>query len=335
MKKITIKDIAVEAGVSITTVSRVINGNYPVSDGVKDKVRRVMQEMDYHPNAIARSLRSNRTNLIALVIADLSNRFFMEIAKGLEYEISSLGYQLLIASSGGEPAKEKKIINALIEKQIDGLVVASSGGNTRELQKCLAFDIPLVLIDRPVEGIRTDQILWNDFEASYQLTDLLIKKGHRKIAIVNVTLSNPTGRNRLAAFKKALEDASVEIDDRYISASNFNRDEAYAFVYDLMSKPNPPTAFFCVNNIMLEGTLQALKDLGSRIYEDVSIVVFGDAECNRYISPKITVAYQDSLLMGRNAGILLSHRLEGKDGFSVSQLVLDAPIHEGGSVRSL
>ena len=334
MKEITIKDIANEAGVSISTVSRVINGNYPVRQEVREKVEAVMKQLEYHPNAVARSLRINKTNLIALVVADLSNHFFMEIAKGLEIEVSKMGYHLVIASSGGSIEKERELIDTLVGKRIDGLVIASSDSDGGKIQKCLSLGIPVVLVDRTIKNITTNQILWNDFDCSYKLTRLLTDNGHERIGIVNVTLTNPNGSSRLEGFKQALTDAGLPISEAFISPSNFSERQAYDYVMGIMQKENRPTALYCANNIMLEGTLLALRELGLKVYDDVSLTAFGRLECNKYITPQITSADQDSLEMGHQAGEILSGLLAGKNTYS-TQIILDSRIRESGSVKKI
>lgn len=334
MKEITIKDIAQQAGVSISTVSRVINGNYPVRQEVRIKVEAVMKQLEYRPNAIARSLRSNKTNLIALVVADLSNRFFMEIAKGLEQEIASIGYHLVIASSDGKVDKERGLLETLTERRIDGLVIATSDSSGENIRKCLNQGMPIVMIDREIKGIMTNQVLWKDFDNSYRLVRLLIQKGHKKIAIVNVTLSNPNGNDRFLGYRKALEEAGLPIREEYISSSNFSIMQAYKYVKQVMQGTDPPTAIYCANNVMLEGTLQALRELKLRVYEDVSVVAFGSLECNRYIAPQITSAEQDSFSMGCQAGKILKELFSGKGRYS-TQIVLDSEIVERGSVREI
>lgn len=334
MKEATIKDIAHQAGVSISTVSRVINGNYPVRQEVREKVEKAMKDLEYHPNAIARSLRSNKTKLVALVVADLSNRFFMEIAKGLEQEVSGMGYQLVIASSDGDAKKERWILEALTERRIDGLVIAASDSSGDNIRKCLSQGIPVVLVDRELKGVTTNQVLWKDFDNSYRLVRLLTLKGHRKIAIVNVTLSNPNGNNRLLGYKQALVEAGIPIRGDFISPSNFNISQAYRFVKQVMQEEDRPTALYCANNIMLEGALQALRELDLKIYDDVSVVAFGSLECNKYIVPQITSAEQDSFSMGCQAGKILSRLFSGEGIYSM-QMVLDSEIVERGSVKRI
>lgn len=328
----TIKDIAQKAGVSISTVSRVINGNYPVSSDVQYRVKKVMEELDFHPNAIARSLRSRKSKLIGFIIADLSNQFFMDIAKGLEKEIDKIDNQLLIASSYNEPEKESKIINSLIERNIDGLVIASSGGESlTAIEKCRENGIPVVLIDRSFNEIDVSQVLWNDFEASVDLVERLIKEGHRRIACLNVMLSNPTGKHRLDGYIKALSDNRIEIDESIISGSNFGPDEAYEFVMKVFSSKDRPTAIYCTNNQMAFGALRAFNELGLYVGKDVSMVLFGNLLAHNYYPLSITHSNQDGENMGAVAGQLLIKAMNG-DLKTNTHIIVDAPIVDGDSV---
>lgn len=331
----TIKDIAQKAGVSISTVSRVINGNYPVRESVQKKVKSVMEELDFHPNAIARSLRSRKSKLIGFIIADLSNQFFMDIAKGLEKEIETIDDQLLIASSDNEPAKESKIINALIERNIDGLVIASSGGESLlAIEKCKENGIPVVLIDRSFDEIDVSQVLWDDFEVSISLVEKLISAGHKKIACVNVMLSNPTGKLRLDGYLKALQNNDIEIDESIISGSNFGPDEAYDFVIKTFSSISRPTAIFCTNNQMAFGALRAFNELGIIVGKDVSMVLFGNLLAHNYYPLSITHSDQDGVNMGAVAGKLLIDAMN-EELSSNKRIIVDAPIVDGKSIVSV
>lgn len=335
MKDATIKDIAEKAGVSITTVSRVINGNYPVSKDTEARVRAAMKETDFHPNAVAQSLRNNRTNLVALIIADLSNQFFMEIAKGLETKVEEMGASLMIASSGNSPEREEKIIERLIARKVDGLVIASSGkGSIPAIRKIQKSGIPLVLVDRPLDEVDVNQILWNDSSVAYKLTELLIQNGHKKIGAVNVTLTNRTGKLRYEGFLKALEDNGIPVTEKYVSDSNFGEEEAYRFVSRIMNEDDRPTALVAMNNIMAMGTLRALRDLGLSVGEDVSLVVFGNIGRSQYLPLPVTHAFQDSLSMGAIAGETLSRSISKPSACAV-RTVIDCPIVEGMSIKTI
>ena len=145
-REVTIKDIAKAAGVSVATVSRVINDNYPVSKEARERVQQVMQELHYRPNAIAQSLRSNRSNMIGLIVADLSNQFFMKVAKGLEKSVAAKGYNLVVASSDGRPEKERKLIRAMNDKRLDALCIASVDSEADTINDVIRSGMPIVLV---------------------------------------------------------------------------------------------------------------------------------------------------------------------------------------------
>ena len=334
MNDVTIKDIADKAGVSISTVSRVLNGNYPVSASAKARVEKAIEEMDYLPNAIARSLRSSKTNLVAMIVPDISNMFFTEMARGLEEEIQKIGCNLVIASTNNSPERERGLLRLFMEKRLDGMVIAPTSTEVNAIQEVMRYGLPTVIVDRPLPNIDTTQILWPDKEMAYELTRYLIENNHTRIAIVNVTLKNSNGQARRDGYMKALADAGIAIDPRYISGSNFNSEQSYKFVKDVMSLPDSPTALFCANNVMVEGALSALGDLGLRIYDDVSVVGLGNILCNRYIHPRITTLYQDSRQMGREAGIAIGCRITDKGSVPYRKL-LQTPFEVNESVRRL
>ncbi|MCI6959823.1 MAG: LacI family transcriptional regulator [Oscillospiraceae bacterium] len=334
MKEATIKDIAALAQVSITTVSRVINENYPVSQEARVRVEDAIQKLHYRPNAVARGLRRNRTNLVAMVVPDISNPFFMEAAKGLEESLLHSERNLVIASSDSSEEKERHLLNALLERRVDGLVIASVDHQADAIHGFFQMGTPVVLIDRPMEGLQANEVRWNDSETSCRLTEELIQSNHTRIGIVNVTLENHNGRARLSGYLEAIARAGIPLRQEYISPSNFSRQDACDFVRKVMSLPQPPTALYCANNIMVEGTLHALDELGLKIWQDVSLVAFGDLICNRYISPGITCAVQDGLEMGKKAGEILCALLE-KGDIPPRQIILDAPLCRFQSVRRL
>lgn len=332
--EVTIKDVALRAGVSVATVSRIIGGNYPVSQETREKVKTVMEEMNFLPNAMARSLRSKRSNMVALIVADLTNSFFMGVAKGLEATVAQMGLSLVVASSNGSVEKERQLIDTLAERRMDGIVLAPVDKDAEKMVNCTKRGIPLVLIDRTMEGVDTNQVLWNDQESAYDLTRLLIASGHKRIGIINVSLKSSSGIERLSGFKKALEEANISFMREYSSRPNFSLREAYDSVMAMLSLPTPPTALFCANNVMVDGALQAASEKNLRIYDDLSLVGFGNLECNRYVHPRITSACQDSMQMGEQAGNILL-RLIRRNGGSTTKTILHTTIQEGESVKAI
>ena len=331
---VTIKDIAKAAGVSVATVSRVINDNYPVSKEARERVQQVMQELHYRPNAIAQSLRSNRSNMIGLIVADLSNQFFMKVAKGLEKSVAAKGYNLVVASSDGRPEKERKLIRAMNDKRLDALCIASVDSEADTINDVIRSGMPIVLVDRVLNDVNTSQVCWNDEQSAEQLTKLLLANNHRRIAVVNVTLSHSVGRNRLAGFKKAMQEAQISLPKSYISPSNFSAEDAYRYVLRVMKQKSRPTALLCCNNVMAEGALRAIGELGLKIYDDVSLVAFGSQDWNKYLMPKITSIEMDSCDMGERAGSIMVDMINSGPKIA-AKMILSGRLMEGGSVIKL
>ena len=331
MTEITIKSVARKAGVSITTVSRVINGNYPVSAASKKRVENAMKDLNYRPNIIARNLRSNKTNLIAFVVADISNPFFMDAVKGLEGEVEQEGYNLVIASSNGSIEKEHKLIDSLIEQRIGGLVIASSDASGEGVKTCLEMNIPVVLIDRMIEGMDLNQVGWDNYAGAKLLTEKLIEKGHRRIGIVNVSLAHQSGTLRRDGFLDTLEEHGIPRVDEYVSPANFSMEEAYKWAGKLLGREKRPTALFCANNVMLEGALMAAGDASLSIGEELSLVSFGSIDFDRFLSTSITCLHQDSSLMGQKAGEILLRQLKGREE-EKHTIVIPSEFREGDSI---
>lgn len=314
-KTTTIKDIAQRAGVSVSTVSRVINGNYPVNAKTQILVENAIAELNYSPNFIAQSLRNNRTNSVGLIVPDIANHFFMDVANGLEVELKKHDFLLVIASSGGKKEQEEDLVESLISKRMDAIVmiVASADNSGKGSEICINKHIPLFLIDRGNTKLQTPQVLWNNFKATYDMADVLIKNGHRDIALVNISLNSPNGIERLNGAITRMKEAGIEPESDWISRSNLHENDAYSFVIKVMNNSQRrPSAIICANNIMLEGALKALNDLHLQIGVDVSVVAFGSLECNKFITPQITHSVQNGYLMGQITGNLVAKSLQKK-----------------------
>lgn len=334
MNTLTIKDIAREAGVSVSSVSRVINNNYPVSPEVRKRVEAAMLANDYHPNAVARSLRSSKTHMIALIVPDLPNLFFMRVAKGIEKEIAKNGYCLTIASSGGKAAKERALIEVFFARRIDGLIIASTDASSEKIDECTNNGVPVVAIDRDIPGIGRNKVLWNNVDGVRELTQHLIENGHRRIGVINVSLSNENGKARLEGFKQVMKESGLPLPSKYVSGPNHTVEEAEASVMKMMKLPNRPTALFCANDVVLNGTLRALRKLNLRVYDDVSVAAYGCCDCNEFVLPQITTAEQDCVELGQKAGWLLNRIIEKKTSPS-SGILLSTVLVKRDSVRKI
>ncbi len=331
----TIKDIAKEAGVSIATVSRVLNDSeHAVNENTRKKVLEIVKKYNFNPNTLASGLKSNRTYLIAVVVADITNPFFMDIGKGIENAIGNQKYSLVFADTHGDAKKELEVVKKLISRRIDGIVLASVSEKEDVLKECKKKKVPVVQVDRQIDDEDTNAVLWEDFRLAYALAEHVIDKGHTNVAIENTRLGCSTGQNRLQGYLEAFKNQGIRIGEENISASNFEMQDAYEHVKSLLEKPKCPTCIICSNNIMVKGSLKAIQEKGFSIPEDISICCFGNIETNEYNLTDITNIQQDTRLMGRKAGELLLSQINEENNCSV-KIKLSGKLIERSSVRQI
>lgn len=321
----TIYDIAKKAGVSPMTVSRVINNSPLISDKTRKKVEEIIRELDYIPNKQARSLTSKETKLVALVIPDISNPFFTNIARGAEDKALQFGYQLILGNTDENKDKEGKYIELLISTGVDGVLIAPTGdGSAANLRKLVKRRIPFVLLDRCVEPIAADIVSGDNQDTTRKLVNHLLELGHRRIALINGPSSVSNARERFQAFKDALVLAGLEVDPSLVIETHFKQDNFAEIVSKLISLDAAarPSAILAANNFIGVNTLRALRSLNIRVPEDVSVACFDDPETIPDYNPFLTVAAQPAYDMGFVGMQLLIERIEGSAPPSTRRIVL-------------
>ncbi|AEE91945.1 Transcriptional regulator, LacI family [Tepidanaerobacter acetatoxydans Re1] len=338
MRRVTITEVAKRANVSISTVSRVLNKNYPVSDEVKERVLQAISELNYQPNAVARSLKKQKTNMIGVVVADISNPFFMQIAKGIESVVGPEKYNLIFCSTDENPSKEHALLRLLSEKRVDGIILASCNTDSSYINQLAEKNFPIILIDRKVPNCSADVIVEDNFSSAYKLTKYLIQMGHKKIGIVNGLLKVSSGAERFAGYKKALEDDDIKLRDDYVLQGNFKRLDAYNAARQLIlnNKNDLPTAIFAANNLMAEGIMVALREFGLKIPEDISLVSFGDISTPDLIDPRLTVISQNTFAIGQKAGETVLYRIQnGVESADFKEFIMVPEMSIGNSVKKI
>ncbi len=312
MGKATIKQVAAEAGVSTATVSRVLTGNDFVSEEMKSKVYTAIEKLNYSPNAVARSLKQEKTYTIGIIIPDISNPFFMSILRGVEDIVRLQEYDLILSSSDEDPLKEKKLLHLLQAKRVDGLLLATAGQNESSIKSLLEKGLPLVLMDREVEGTENeiDLIAEDNVSAAYLLTNALIQKGHHRIAVINGLLNVSTGRDRSAGYLKAIREAGLSEDHSLIYDGGFSVDGGGRAVNYFMKMNPRPTAILSFNNNMTFGALQELRRLKLRIPKDIQVASYGYVEQALLLDkPEIIYVQQFPYEMGLKVGETLIKRI--------------------------
>ena len=305
-----IKDVAEKAGVSITTVSHVINETRYVSDDLKARVFGAMEALNYRPNTLARSLRSGRTRTIGLVIPDISNLFFAEISRKIEDKGFEYGYSVILCNTDDDHAKEKSYIDVLLEKQVDGIIFISAGAAKESIFKPMEVEIPIVVADRDMPSLTSDVVLIDNHKGGYDATRYLLSLNHKRIGcITGPSLATPSAL-RVEGFKHALEEAGILIDDSLIKIGNFRYESGELCMRDLLKNANPPTAVFVCNDMMALGAIRAIQESGKRIPEHISLVGFDNIPLSRAVYPALTTMAQPILDMAEMAVDLLVKRIQ-------------------------
>ena len=323
------REVAQAAGVSLKTVSRVVNGEPGVGLATAARVRQAIEALGFHRNEIARSLRPGQASAtVGLVIGDVSNPFYSAIARAVEGVARAHRHMLITASSEDEPDLERELVHTMSRHRVDGLLIVPAGrnGDDRYLEPELLMGTPVVFLDRPPEGVEADTILFDNVGGARLAVEHLLAYGHRRIGVVGGAPSFSTVRERLEGYRLALADAGLQFEDSLVRLSQHDAAEAESVAGALLEQSDPPTAIFATNNRMSIGVLRALRARGQR----VALVGFDDFELADMLATPITVVAHDPSEMGRLAAELLFARLAG-DADPPKRLVLPTTLVVRGS----
>jgi LacI family transcriptional regulator len=306
----TMRDVAEMAGVSLTTVSHVINRTRFVSDDVTERVLTAMEDLNYRPNELARSLRRGQTNTLGLILPDSANPYFAEIGHAIEATSFTLGYNVILCNTHGTEDKVDHYINVLRNKQVDGIIFVATGDHTKSISQTLGENFPIVLVDRELVGVSTDVIIVDNHQGGLLATRHLLELGHRRIACISGPSRLRPSSERINGYIKALEEAGLVYDPNLLRTGDFHPNSGYQATMELLQEPNPPTAIFTCNDLMAIGAIRAVSELGRRVPDDQALVGFDDIELASYTIPPLTTISQPIEMMGEIAANTLIKRIE-------------------------
>ncbi|MFP4199640.1 MAG: LacI family DNA-binding transcriptional regulator [Halanaerobium sp.] len=338
-KNIDIYKIADEAGVSKSTVSRVINNKAGVKDSTREKVAKVIKDLNYKPNSSAKGLASKKTNTIGLVISDITDPFFAMFVKGAERKAMEANYNMMLANSHWVVEEELKCIQMFEEGRVDGILMISGGSEARldnYLNNLASHNLQIVVVDRKIENDKIPRLNSDNLDAGYQATKYLIDLGHKKIAHIKGedVASSDASRDRIKGYKKALKEAGIE--EQIIYPGYFAREEAYKATEKLMEKHPEVTAIFYSSDMMAIGGLKAIKNMGLQIPQDISIIGIDGIEMAALMDPPITTMAQPAFEMGYQGMEKLIKKLEGQAEDSHSEdIIFKMELIERASTREL
>lgn len=313
MRKIsTIKDVAREAGVGISTVSRVLNDSGYVSQETREKVLAAMDELQYQPNEIARSLKRRHTKSIGLAVSEIGNPFFGEVAEAVEIAAREKIYTVLFSSTHDDPVQEELAIDLFLEKQVDGLIWFAPHNKTKLQTVLKQGHVPMVVITPEPVRWDVDSICINDAGGAFEATSHLIQLGHRNIGYI-AEPDDPTGsQERLRGYKAALREYDLFLDETLIVRGTFREGSGARAAEVLIDRPQPPTAIFAANDLMAIEAIARLRAKGYSVPGDIAVVGFDDVKIASVGGIDLTTVSQPKREVGREAVRLLIDRLAGE-----------------------
>jgi DNA-binding LacI/PurR family transcriptional regulator len=309
----TLKDIAEKTGVSISTVSRVLHDKskkYKISDKTTAKVILVAKDLGYRVNALARGLRQQKTREIGIIIPDISNPFFSDIVKSLATELRKKGYNFILYDSDEDINMERAGVKSLLEKRVDGLIIASVGQDFLHIQKIRDAEIPVVMVDRCFDDLDIDSVSVDNVKGSLLAVNHLINEGHKRIAFIQGLLGTYANKTRLEGYKQALQAAGISIDEQLIVGDDFRSFNGYLRTKTLLNLTDPPTAIFTAGDLIALGALEACREIDVSIPNNLSLITFDDPVFATYLSPALTAVEQPRLKIAEIAVAMLCSRIK-------------------------
>ncbi|MCP2035240.1 LacI family transcriptional regulator [Planomicrobium sp. HSC-17F08] len=328
---VTIYDVAREANVSMATVSRVVNGNQNVKPATRKKVLKVIEELGYRPNAVARGLASKKTTTVGVIIPDISNSMYAELARGIEDIATMYRYNIILSNSDQNENKELQLLETMLGKQVDGIVFMSDVISSELLYEMKRSPTPIVLAGSIDDSNAIASVNIDYYGAAYEAMKKLIDNGHTRIAFVSGLFSSKVNKDKLKAYRQALQDASIDFDEQLVIECDNSYDEAIEAVNTLA--PHKPTAYFVSNDEMSIGVIHGVEANGQKIPEDVEIISYENSKLARMARPMLTSVALPLYDIGAVSMRLLTKYMNGEE-IEENQVILPYRIEERASTKN-
>jgi len=312
MKYITLRKVAEKAGVSVNTASRAINNKPDINEKTKKRLLKIARELGYVRNYTAVALRTKKTRTIGVVIADNRNPFYAEVLNGMEEAAREKNYHIILANTQRDYKKEEEAINLLLNKRVDGLLIAPVQDRDDDIKKLIETNIPFVIVGRDFENIEVDAVYNDEVKGGFLATEYLIKKGHKRIALIDGFLYKSPAKGRLMGYKKALKENRIHLDDALVSIGDIDVKDGYERTRQLFEKGLGFTAIFAYNDMMAFGAMQAIREKGLRIPQDIGLVGYDDIPFSSLMNPTLTTIRLGKQDLGAESVKLLLSRINGR-----------------------
>jgi LacI family transcriptional regulator len=333
-KKYTIRDVAKTAGVSHMTVSRVLNDDSLVRESTREKVLKAIADLDYEPDARARAFATQKSQLIGLVVSDISNPFYAEISRGIEDKAFEHGYSVIFCSTDELCHRTEACVKHMLRTGVDGFIFTSVHLKEPAVEKLIADNVPVVLVNRKLKSSNYHYVVCNNFKGAYDITRYLFNLGYRKIAMISGSPNLSTGLDRLKGYRQALEDSGLPERPEYIIQGPFTRDAGYAAAKKLLALKDRPEAIFSGNDYIAMGVMDAAEEMGVSIPEDLALTGFDNTKNSARWSTKLTTVSQEIYEMGNLAVQILIDTIDRKNLDYAHKVVLNPKLIVRESCRA-
>ena len=321
-----IKDIAEKAGVSVTTVSHVLNKSRYVHPDTEARVLEVIHALDYRPNMLARSLRRHETHTIGLLVSDITNKYFTDVARSVETTAYERGYNMILCNTDEDLTKEEMYFDVLLGKQIDGLIVAPALGDHSFIRAHIERGAYVVIINRFLTDVQAPAVICDDEEASFALVDRVIASGHRHIGAIIGIQNASTTNDRLHGLRRAAQKHGLADDDVWIFPGNSRQEGGYAAAKEIINMPDRPTCIIGFNSVMLDGFWMGIVDLAPQLVQNIECTGFGFSHFSRVFHPNGYYVSQPAHRVGATAAQLLLDVITGKAEWNSEKTIINNSI---------
>jgi DNA-binding LacI/PurR family transcriptional regulator len=329
MKHITIKDVARQLNVSVSTISRAFNDKYDIKKETKERILKVATAMGYHPNPIAKKLIQQKSYTVGIVVPEFINAFFPEVIIGIQEILIEKNYQVLIMQSNECYETELKNVKTLEDNMVDGLIISLSREtkNLEYYQGLIRQGYPIVFFNRTSDVLAASKVVFDDFKWSFFATEHLIKQGYKKIFHFAAYRHLSLAQNRMNGYKKAMNKYHLEVDPQWIIETGLYVAEGEKIMQQLIDKSELPEAIFCVNDMTALGVMRAIRQNGLRIPEDIALVGFTETPFCPLVDPPLTSVHQPTYEIGQTAARLLLKQMENESYLVPETVVLNGTLN--------
>lgn len=324
-KKVTIYDIAKKLNITAATVSRALNNNPNISESTKELVLNEASKMNYEQNKLALALKSGKSNNVGVIVPRIDSNFFGSVIRGIEEELNPHGYHVIICQTNGDEKKEIDNIDALLNSQVDGILISTSSKEKHVFERILNKDVPLVFFDRKKTMKNVSSVTINDYEGGYKATQHLIDSGCKKIAHFSGDTNIEIFKERFMGYQQALIDNDIDFNDEYVIRTKSTLDEGKKSIKKLLKLKNPPEALFSASDFAALGAIQELKSKGIKVPTDFSVIGFANEPFTKFMELSISTIDQFPLEMGRMTAKVFLEQVNNTEKVKIEKKVVLEP----------